>query len=60
MLIIKLKKGESIDRALKRLKNKVRKTKQLNNIKENRYYIKKSHKKRDALIKAKYKQSLQD
>ena len=46
MLIIKLKKGEQIGRALKRYKQKVRNTKLLKTIRERKEYQKPSDKKR--------------
>ena len=54
MLVIKVKKGESIDRALKRYRYKVIQTKQLVDLKENREYEKPSQKKRKKIAKAKY------
>jgi len=60
MLIIPVKEGENIDRALKRYKRKVRNTKLLNNLRENKHYTKKSVKRRKQLGKASYKQHLQD
>ena len=55
MLIIKIIPGENIERALKRFKNKVRKTHQLQQLRSNQYFTKKSKKERDALAKAVYK-----
>ena len=52
MLIIKLKKGEQIGRALKRYKQKVRNTKQIQSIREQKEYIKPSMKRRKAKLKA--------
>tara|TARA_B100001113_G_C21092268_1_gene614906 strand:+ start:18 stop:218 length:201 start_codon:yes stop_codon:yes gene_type:complete len=52
MLIIKVKKGEQITRALKRYKQKVRNTKQIQSIREQKEYIKPSMKKRKAKQKA--------
>lgn len=46
MLIIKLKKGEQIGRALKRYKQKVRNTKLIPSIRERKEYTKPSDKKR--------------
>lgn len=56
MLIIPIKEGENIDRALKRYKNKYRRTKQLNNLRENKFFTKKSEARRAEIIKAKYKE----
>ena len=59
MLIIPVKEGENIDRALKRYKRKTRNTKLLINLKEHRHYTKKSVKRRKKMEKASYKQQLQ-
>ena len=58
MLIIEIKKGESLDKALKRYKYKVIKTKQLEQVRKKQEFVKKSVKKRDQLKKAKYIQYL--
>ncbi|HLS30006.1 MAG TPA: 30S ribosomal protein S21 [Flavobacteriaceae bacterium] len=60
MLIVKVKEGEKIDRALKRLKRKYRNTKVLQNLRENRYYTKPSVKRRQQNQKAAYIQALRD
>ena len=60
MLIIPVKEGENIDRALKRYKRKTRNTKLLNHLRENKHYTKKSVKRRKQIEKASYKQHLQD
>lgn len=60
MLIIKVKEGEKIDRALKRMKRKYRNTKVLQNLWENRYYTKPSVARRKQVQKAAYIQSLKD
>lgn len=60
MLIIKVQDNEKIDRALKRYRNKTRKTKLINNLRENKHYTKKSIKRRKQVEKAKYKQHLSD
>lgn len=52
MLIVKLKKGENINKALKRFKNKVRSTKLIRNIREGQYFEKPSEIKRKAKKKA--------
>ena len=44
MLIIKVKEGENIDRALKRYKRKTRNTKLVNLLRENKEYLKKKQK----------------
>jgi len=56
MLIIEIRKGESIDIALKRLKFKFRKTKVTDQLKERLAYEKPSVKKRKVKLKAIYKQ----
>lgn len=60
MLIIKVKEGEKIDRALKRLKRKYRNTKVLQNLRDKRYYTKPSVKRRQQNQKAAYIQGLRD
>lgn len=52
MLKIKIVPGESIERALKRYKNKVRNTQQLKRIRDNEQFDKKSKVKREQLAKA--------
>jgi len=59
MLKIKIKKG-NINQALKNLKNKVFKTKMLNDIRDRKDYTKKSVKRRAEINKAKYIQKLKD
>lgn len=60
MLIIKVKDGEKIDRALKRYKNKYRKTKVMNELRERQQFKKKSVKRRQEIKKAIYVQKLKD
>ena len=60
MLIIPVKEGENIDRALKRYKRKTRNTKVLNQLRENKQFTKKSVKRRRQIEKAAYKQNLRD
>jgi|TARA_R110000803_G_scaffold44219_2_gene93687 small subunit ribosomal protein S21 len=60
MLIIEIGKKENIERALKRYKNKVYKTKQLNKLREEKEYTKKSTKKRKEKQKAIYVQKIKD
>ena len=60
MLIIPVKEGENIDRALKRYKRKTRNTKILNKLRENKHFTKKSVRRRRQIQKATYKQHLQD
>ena len=56
MLIIEVKKGESIENALKRYKYKVIKTRQVEKLREKQQYTKDSVKKRDEKQKAIYLQ----
>ena len=56
MLVIKIKPDEKIDRVLKRYKQKFRKTKQLQQVKTNKFFTKKSTKRREEIAKAKYKE----
>ena len=60
MLIVKVKEGEKIERALKRMKRKYRNTKVLQNLRNNRYYTKPSVSRRKEVQKAAYIQSLRD
>ena len=52
MLIVKLKKGENINRALKRFKTKVKRTKLIKQIRDNQHFTKPSTKRREQLKKA--------
>lgn len=56
MIVIQIKKGENIERALKRYKYKVLKTKQLEMLRENREFTKPSVKRRKQKQKARYNQ----
>ncbi|MCB0435653.1 MAG: 30S ribosomal protein S21 [Mangrovimonas sp.] len=56
MLIITIKSGEHIERAIKRYKNKVRKTKLVQQLRSNQYFTKKSQARREEIAKAKYKE----
>ncbi len=56
MLIIKLGKKDKLDAALKNLKRKVIKTKQMKEVRDRMYHTKKSKKRREQFKKAKYKQ----
>tara|TARA_Y100000287_G_scaffold185477_1_gene188838 strand:+ start:1233 stop:1427 length:195 start_codon:yes stop_codon:yes gene_type:complete len=58
MLIVKLNKKTSIEKALKQLKSKVIKTKQMREIRERKQFTKPSQKRRLQLQKAKYIQQL--
>ena len=56
MLIVKLKKGENINRALKRFKVKFRNTQVIKQVRERQYFEKKSVKRRREVMNAIYKQ----
>ncbi len=58
MLIIPVKEGENIDRALKRYKRKFDRTKTMRNLRARKQYIKPSVAKRAQMIKASYIQRL--
>ena len=49
---VKLKKGENINKALKRFKNKVRSTKLIRSIRDNQYFEKPSQARRKQKMKA--------
>ncbi len=59
MLVVKVKENESIEKALKRLKNKFRNVGVLDELRSRQAYTKPSVKRRDQIIKAKYVQQLQ-
>lgn len=56
MLIINVKEGESIDRALKRYKDKQRKVGTINELRERKHFTKPSVKRRSEILKARYLQ----
>lgn len=60
MLIIKVQDGENIDRALKRYKQKTKRTKLINNLRDQKQFIKKSVKNRKKIGKAIYVQNLRN
>jgi small subunit ribosomal protein S21 len=60
MIIIKVGKNENIEKALKRYKNKVYKTKQSLKVRENKTYTKKSEVKRKEKSHAIYVQKIKD
>lgn len=60
MLIIPIKEGENIDRALKRFKRKFDKTGTMRQLRERKQFLKPSVKNRDKIIKAQYIQHLHD
>jgi small subunit ribosomal protein S21 len=57
MIIVNIKPGDTLERALKTLKSKVIKTKQNQKLNERREYTKKSVAKRTQILKAKYIQN---
>ena len=60
MLIIPVREGESIDKALKRFKRKFDKTGALKSLRERQAYTKPSIKNRNKFIKAAHVQKLRD
>ncbi len=58
MIIIPVKEGENIDRALKKFKRKFERTGMIKELRERKHYKKPSIKKREQLIKARYIQKL--
>ena len=56
MLIINVKEGESIDRALKRYKRKVQNTKILRELRKRKEFVKPSVQRRKEVLKAVFKQ----
>ncbi|MCI2227672.1 30S ribosomal protein S21 [Polaribacter sp. MSW13] len=58
MLIIPVKEGENIDRALKRYKRKFDRTKTMKNLRSRKNFMKPSVAKRAQMIKASYVQRL--
>ena len=58
MIKIILEKGESLEKALKRYKHKVIKTKQIEQLRAKQEYVKKTTLKREQLKKAIYKQQI--
>jgi len=60
MLIIPVKEGESIDRALKRFKRKFDRTKMVRQLRSRQQFTKPSVKRRQQILKAKYIQHLRD
>ena len=60
MIIINIKENESIDKALKRFKKKFDKTGAVRELRARQAFTKPSVKRRDKVIKAAYKQKLQN
>jgi small subunit ribosomal protein S21 len=59
MIIVPVKEGESIDRALKKLKRKFEKTGVVKELRERQKFTKPSIKKREAVSRAVYIQKIQ-
>ncbi|MFO7852099.1 MAG: 30S ribosomal protein S21 [Bacteroidota bacterium] len=60
MIIIPVKEGENIDRALKKFKRKFEKTGVVRELRNRQAYIKPSVRRREEVKKAAYKQQLQE
>ena len=60
MIIVPLKEGENIERALKRFKRKFEKTGEIRELRSRQAFIKPSVRRRDELKKAKYVQKMQE
>lgn len=60
MIIINVKENESIDKALKRFKKKFEKTGVLKELRSRSYYEKHSVSRRNTVIRAAYRQRLQN
>ena len=60
MIVIPLKEGENIERALKKFKRKFEKTGVIKELRERKAYKKPSVKKREVKIKAVYRQKIQE
>ena len=60
MLIIPVKDGENIDRALKRFKRKFDKTGRMRQVRSRKQFVKPSVRNRDKIKKAQYIQRLRD
>ncbi len=60
MIVVNVKENESIDRALKRFKKKFEKTGVLRELRHRQHFTKPSVKRRDEIIKASYRQKMQD
>lgn len=56
MLLIKVREGENIERALRRYKRKHRNTKLRNEVRDRKYFVKPSTRRRKEIEAARYKQ----
>lgn len=59
MLIVPIKEGDNLERALKKLKRKFEKTGIVNELRERQKYTKPSEKRRATILRARYIQKLQ-
>lgn len=59
MIIVPIKEGEPIEKALKKFKKKFEKTGVVRELRERQKFTKPSVKRREVMIKAKYKDKLQ-
>jgi len=59
MLIVQVKEGESLEKALKKFKKKFEKTGVVKELRERQKFTKPSIKRRETVIKAVYKEKLQ-
>ncbi|MDD4847634.1 MAG: 30S ribosomal protein S21 [Bacteroidales bacterium] len=60
MIIVPVKEGESLEKALKKLKRKFEKTGVVRELRDRQKFTKPSVRKRDQMIKARYVQSLRN
>lgn len=60
MIVVNVKENESIDKALKRFKKKFEKTGALKELRERQHFVKPSVKRRKEVIRASYRQKMQD
>ncbi len=60
MLIIHVDHGESIDKALKRYKNKHRATRMMDQLKKRQYFVKPSVERRNEVLDAAYRDKTKD
>lgn len=60
MIVVNVKENESIDKALKRFKKKFEKTGVLRELRARNYFTKPSVKRRTEIIKAEYRQHMQE
>ncbi len=60
MIKVKVREGEPVDRALKRLKKKLKDEAVLDSVRQRRYFVPKSEKRKKAKQKAYYAQLMQE